>query len=50
MKAFEIIFSNTGMIIGKIELDPRSLRFIRKSVYQYGKKLNKNSILLQPIL
>jgi hypothetical protein len=50
MKAFELIFSNFGQIIGKQELDPNSLRFIGNNIYQYGKRLNKNSILIQSVL
>lgn len=45
-RAFELIFSNEGKIIANMELDVNSLRFIDGDVYQYGKKLDRDSILL----
>ena len=47
LKAFEMIFSDNGQIIGIVELDINSLRFISGDIYQYNKKLDKKSILLK---
>jgi hypothetical protein len=46
IRAFELIFSNEGKIIGNKELDIKSLKFKHDNIYQHNKKLDKNSILL----
>ena len=46
MKAFELIFAEDGGILGTKELDIRTLRFLNDEVFQFGEKLDKNSIII----
>jgi hypothetical protein len=47
IKAFELIFSAEGKIIGEKELDIKTLTFKGNYVYQDGKKLQRHKLLIK---